>query len=251
MEKNISLNVNLDNENLKLQKEVESHLAELRIISRSNLDVKTGSGFYNYYLDKYNKEDLEKSQIKKCFKGLVSSLHEYIDRLMAICELTKGPIKASRDLKNEEDKLSFILEKIEEIKKSISNNSNLKVPQKLKYFFPSIIDIETINYIQNYFDLRNAIEHKNSIPKKDIILKYKGRPKIIIDNKEITKEQRVEGGQLLEIRILEISKTFKKDEEINISHEEIEDIGFTVSITIVNLFVLAFNKIINSSVKPS
>ncbi len=249
MEKKLSILISLDNDNLKLQKEIEAHLAELRIVLRSNIDVRQGYGFSNYSIDKYTKEDLEKSQVRKCFKGIVSSLHDYMDRLISIYELADNPLRVTRDLKSDEEKINYISEKRDDFLKKVSSDVGFTIPKKLKYLFPEDVKCDIRLYVQNYFDLRHAMEHKKSIPQKDITLKYFSKPKVFIEKTEINKEHKVEAGQQLEVIIVDVSKLFKKDEEIILSTEEIEEIGFTVMIQIVNFFVTSFNEKFNS--KPS
>jgi hypothetical protein len=176
---------------------------------------------------------LKQHEIKKCFKSVMGSLQDYMDKLIATIRLNEEiTINAedSEDFKVIPDiDTKFIAHLF-----NVSRDQHLKTPNKLKIIFNSPKDSEIKEIIKNYFDIRNELEHNKGIAKTDKLLIYKRFGLSNRDGKEININDAVD-GDIINTTFDEIIQ-YDKGGNIIITKEQLEGmIMFVLTFAIMEM----------------
>lgn len=231
MEK-ISISVNFDNHLTHLTNHINAHIAIFRgfleNLSKTDYGNLRGASFINILVTPISKESLADQEAEKCYKSLITTLQDFMDRMLAV-QLTYNKEKIELQINdvNNTSKIHEALLKIEndeflKISKDQTLNSKNKTHKLLG------ANIEAKNYLNEYFLLRNSLEHNKGFAKHDIDLKYK-RLGVFCDDEEITKAGFItKTGQAISTKIFEEKIIFKKGEKIKLNQVVLENIAFTI-----------------------
>jgi hypothetical protein len=234
----INIDIDLSIYESQLRGEIASDLATLQIVFEAITNP-------NYIQSKYvlrqkitiaeialpPTEFLERREINKCFKSIIGSLQDYMDRLISILRL-KSELITLPAITTKEQLNDFLTKKIETHILEVSTDRSLNVPKKLNILLNKPEHQVYKEAIQSYFDLRNGLEHHKGVAKTDRIIRYKRLGLASTAGYEVEKPGPLGVGEGL------VLKTF--DEEINydkggfmlIRKEQLESI-------ILNLLIFA------------
>ncbi|NOU16900.1 MAG: hypothetical protein HOO91_05010 [Bacteroidales bacterium] len=117
-------------------------------------------------------EFLKQRELNKCFKSIISSLQDYMDKLIAIHRLGGEDIIPPSGSKIED--VGILLQsKFAELLLKVSSDLTLNIPKKLEILLVNHKNEEIKVSVQSYFDVRNGLEHHKGIAMKDRLITYK------------------------------------------------------------------------------
>jgi hypothetical protein len=170
---------------------------------------------------------LEKREINKCFKSIIASLQDYMDKLIALIRLTNEPIvpplgASQKDIDN------LLQEKFKSIVMKVSTEVSLNIPKKLDLVLETTANNEIKTALKSYFDLRNGLEHHKGIAKRNHLVKYKRIGLASTTGKEAFSGIPLGPGEGLVIKTFDETITFDEGGSLTISREQLD--GITLGI---------------------
>jgi hypothetical protein len=212
----------------QLQQDLMTDLTALRVVLKSIKDndypnikiYSPDNSFQNWAINPLPEpEVLRVRQITDCFKAVMGSLHDCIDKLVAtirLCELTRNEnvFVADKPL-TLEGVQEFISKKFLEILENISRDQSLKVPEKLEILS---IDDDLKQILQNYFGIRNGFEHHKGISNKDRVTTFKKMSFVADSGKEIREiigPGVLNAGEGISVRFVDEEISFKEGDVMN------------------------------------
>ena len=229
--------INLDPFTGHLQHELMADLTSLRVVLKAIEDetykdvakYAPKSQFVHWTINPLpDPEVLRAREINKCLKAVCSSLQDYMDRLIAVinfCEGSKAsPIPATEDITAEELLSQALLREL----RSVSENNALTANKKIEMLLGNDPMKEVV---QNYYGLRNGLEHHKGIAKKDRLTTFKRMSFVADSGKEIREvigPGLLNEGESLALRIVDEEISFKEGDTITLSYSQLENIIFTI-----------------------
>ena len=166
----------------------------------------------------------ERRHVETCFRAVIGAFITFLDRMIAIQNLSSD-IPFERNL-DSDAALGYVEEYIDRKILEVARDTKLKNPGKLDRFAglqPWSKDAAT-----SFFALRRCLEHHDGIPDQDIKLKWKAL-RIFCNDKEIDGlPYRINAGETLNMRMVEMTKTLPKSQRVQVSEQELRDILTTL-----------------------
>lgn len=117
-------------------------------------------------------EFLERREINKCFKSIVGSLQDYMDKLIAVLRLKSEPITLTLPTTQEQVR-EYMNEKFQKHLLDVSTDRSLTSLKKLGILLDKSEHKVYKESIQSYFEIRNGLEHHKGRAKADRIIRYR------------------------------------------------------------------------------
>ena len=185
----MTLHINLDFYHGRLVAELDSNLVALRTTLRSIEDGSyasaplSNSGVLKMTLSMPDPAVLRKQEIEKCFKAVVGSLQDFMDRLIGILNMSRGKIIIDRSISTDAEFKQFFADIETRFIQEVARDKSLKVPHKLDIL--KVHDPVIRTMVDGYFAARNSIEHHKGLADRDIDLNYRIFT-LLAGDKEIT-----------------------------------------------------------------
>jgi hypothetical protein len=172
---NIDLNIYAD----QLRGEISSDLKTLQIIddavaheNYSTIGYQLRQGSLSSNVSVPPIEYLKLREISKCFKSIIGSLQDYMDKLIAVTRLSTERIVPTASA-NVEDIMALLQEKFATHLINVSADRSLNIPRKLDLLLGAPEKLDIKEAVQSYFDIRNGLEHHKGIAKTARLMKYR------------------------------------------------------------------------------
>jgi hypothetical protein len=114
---------------------------------------------------------LKQRELNKCFKSIIGSLQDFMDKLIAAMRFSEENINLH--IGHSKEELDSIFQKISDLVVNVSTDHSLNIPRKLDIIFSNSKNEEIKVSIQSYFDVRNGLEHHKGIAKIKRLMTYK------------------------------------------------------------------------------
>ncbi len=170
---------------------------------------------------------LKQREINKCFKSIIGSLQDYLDKLIAALDLAMEDIILPVE-SNSIDLNKIIESKYEANLLKVSTDQSLKIPKKLEMLLPSPENEEIKNSLQSFFDVRNWLEHHKGIAKNHRVMTYKRIGIVSISGQEIIPKMKLLAGDGICIKAFTENIYYDKGGNIIISNEQLDWIVFSL-----------------------
>ncbi len=238
----VGFSIDLNPFSAQLQGEIMADLTALRVVLKS-IEDKTfegmsayapGNKFIHWAINPMpDAEFLRAREIGKCLKAVVGSLQDFMDRLLAVIKLCEDTRKTPITVTEPTPVDALLSEHFFVVLKKISEDSSITVPKKIESL---LADDAMAAVIQNYFDLRNGLEHHKGIAKKDRIATFK-RISFIADSgkeiREILGPGILNAGEGLAVRIVDEQISFKEGDAIALDYSQMENIVLTIALHVI------------------
>ena len=190
---NINVTINLSGFESELRQLIACDFRTLELISkqivrnhRANNEFNIKQGITNVIFHFPDKEIQIQREINKCFKSILGSVQDYLDKMLAILKL-KNESLALISVSSQDELNTLVNNKFSECVHNISIDRSLNVPKKINILLDDSDAIEYKETLQSYFDLRNGLEHHKGVAKTDRIVKFKRMALITSGGIEIKK----------------------------------------------------------------
>lgn len=117
-------------------------------------------------------EFLKRREINKCFKSIVGSLQDYMDKLISVLRLKSEGIKLTTPITSDELN-RFLTRQFEKHLLDASTDRSLNIPKKLDLILDKLEHQIYKDSVQSYFNLRNGLEHHKGMAKTDRVIYYR------------------------------------------------------------------------------
>lgn len=247
----MKISPNFDSHITALNIELDSHLAVFRsflenVATTEFSNLRSKQSFVSFPVLPKNTDDLIIQETNKCFKSLIGSLQDFMDRMLAVLYVFGDNLQIIVTQELIDNKITIeqlILNKENEKFKEISQNTRLTTKDKVQILLKD--DQELIDILNGYFSVRNSIEHNKGIAKESIDLVY-NRLIIACDDKEITQSITVEAGQIISSKTVRETLSINEGESIKITEDVLDGILFTlkfyVAQKILNSVIVQINE---------
>lgn len=185
-----------------------------------------------------DKNFLTDHEIKKCFKSVITSFIDLVDRLLSLILLNEEKIRVPKPMSGNETS-DYFLKKMDEKFLETANLRHLSFDEKCKKIG---VNENTMKILRGYMDLRNCFEHKKSIADHNIkYVVHENRLKV--GKKIITKlPLKVEKGSVISLNRLAKENVINSGNNARLTEEEIEDIVYTIVLEVLPSIDKTFRK---------
>ncbi|HEX7412557.1 MAG TPA: hypothetical protein VF411_00835, partial [Bacteroidia bacterium] len=172
-----------------------------------------------------NKERFRQQELNKSYISIIRSFQNFIDKLIAIIDLTTKRILVDRNLNSEQDLNDYLQQMEDKSIQSVSKDRKLNFPKKLDYF-----EIEEITkeILTGYSGLRNNLEHHKDIASKDTIFKSFVLTLYVNDIEVTSLPYNALKGDSLVMKNIVTERLIKQGTTVQISETEIYNIAYTL-----------------------
>lgn len=174
----------------------------------------------------------KRREINKCFKSIISSLQDYMDKLIALLKLKSENITIE-SLQSTDQIDKFIRDKFDSLLLQVSTDRSLNVPKKLDTLLYKIEHQVYKDAIQSYFHLRNGIEHHKGIAKVDRVIHYIRLGLASTAGYEIEKSGPLGENEGLVLRTFNEEITYDKGGHLIITKDQLDSIILTLLIFVI------------------
>lgn len=166
-------------------------------------------------------EFLRQREINKCFKSVMGSLQDYMDKLIAVINMTKEVVELQSGM-TEAGIQDIIGEKYREVLMKVATDGSLRIPSKLDLllFEPSAQDIKTA--ILSFYSIRNGLEHHKGISKKEQELTYRRFGTATTSGQEVTGPGPLPPGEGLILTTFEDTIKIDKGGQLAINRSQLD-----------------------------
>jgi len=226
--------INFNSFVLQLRGDIFSDLTTLQILNDSNANNTYSTknyvlqnGIVNSEVPVVPFDFLKQREINKCFKSIIASLQDYMDKLIASIRLAEEKIIPTLGTTHKE---------IEEILQSkyishlldVSTDRSLNIPCKLETLLGAPENQVLKNSVQSYFDIRNGLEHHKGIAKTERNVTYK---RIIIatsKGQEIIPPMTLESEEGIFLKTVDEVIAYDKGGNLNINQQQLDGIVLNI-----------------------
>ena len=247
MKNNHNITVKIEVYEAILRKEIGSDLTCLDIVlEKLNKDFRNkkhilqqGMSFSEISIP--DTEKMKKREIIKCFKSIMGSFQDFIDKLVAVLKFKDDcniilPYPATLKY------VPVLLErKLQSHIIKVSTNKKLDSRKKINLLFDKSEDEIYKESIKSYFDLRNAFEHHKSIAKEKRVIKYK-RLGIESDGIELNGPKLLTPKNNVTVKTYEENIEYDKGELIDFTEKQIKGIVFSLLIHVIQKLLIKVSK---------
>lgn len=233
----------------QLKAKIQSDITALELILKQekipdvfDADTAIEIGLVNFQFKTPPFEYIEKRELEKCFKSVVSSVQDYMDQLIALKHMfTNFPF----GLLQREIIPAYIDNQYKKELIKISTDSRFNTTRKLEILFGSKSDDENLVFssLQSLFYLRNGLEHHKGIAKVDRQLVYRRIAFVTTKGREVKSIGPLDPGEGLNLTILNEEVKYDEGQNILISKDLLYQI-------IQNLLFISI-AVLESTVKDS
>lgn len=177
-------------------------------------------------------EFLKRREINKCFKSIVGSLQDYMDKLISILRLKSEKINLTEPMSQREINI-FLSEKFERHLMDVSTDISLNVPKKLDILLDKPEQQVHKDSIQSYFNLRNGLEHHKGIAKTDRVVHYKRLGLASTAGYEVEGPGMLGAGEGLVLKTFDEKIAYDKGGSMLLTKEQLDSIVLNLLIFIV------------------
>lgn len=246
----ISIDLNIYSD--QLRGDISSDLTTLQILSNQ---ISNSTYSENYYtlvegmtsciVSVPPLEFLLQREMNKCFKSIIGSVQDFMDKLIAVIKLSEEKIIPPTGLTFQDFEV-ILKSKFAEHLMHVSCDVNLKVPKKLNILLNSKDYPEFHSSLQSFFELRNGLEHHKGVAKKDRILKYKRIALASTTGDEILPPMTLNAGEGLVLKTFDQNISFDEGGQLLITRTQLDG----MILNILNFFIPAMKieaaKLINT-----
>ncbi len=241
---NLNINLNLGVYEAQFRREVAADLAALKILLDPNANQNTfnnhfflSQGIVVSQITVPSKEYFIQREINKCFKSIVASLQDFMDKLIAILNFKTRKINFDFNLQTDQQLkqqlMDYVNQLIEEEIFLVSTDGKFTIPRKLNYLLEKP-EYETLKVsIQSYFDLRNGLEHHKGIAKKDRVISYKRIKAVSMDGIEVEFSNSMEFHENVTVKTFDEFIAYDKGGSLIISVDQLESIVLNILIFVI------------------
>jgi len=239
----VRIGINLDPFTNQLQGEVMADLVALRIVLKAIDDstyesVKEYSSRNHFMVWSINPLPdsgfLRAREITKCLKAVVGSLQDYMDRLIAVMRFLEEAKRQQIVTATPTTAEKMFSERFAKLLSSISKDRSLTAPRKLQMLLGNDSMKEVA---QNYFDLRNGLEHHKGIANKSKVTTFKRMSFVATENgktlREVAAPSILNAGEALAVQIVDEQIAFNEGDAIALNYSQVENIIFTITMHII------------------
>jgi hypothetical protein len=116
-------------------------------------------------------EYLKQREINKCFKSVIGSLQDYLDKLLAVLRLVEEEIIPPQS-STMQDIAILLQSKFTELVLEVSSDRSLNIPKKLSLLLTNPKNQEIKNSVLSFFQVRNGLEHHKGIANSQRTVSY-------------------------------------------------------------------------------
>lgn len=233
------INLDLSIYESQLRAEIASDLTSLQIIydSISHTDYNSRKyilkqGFTISEISVPPIDFLQRREINKCFKSIMGSFQDYMDRLIAILRLKSETITLEPNTSTDEIK-NKLQEIIEKYLLDVSTDRTLNIPRKLRIILDLPEHQVYKDSVQSYFDIRNGLEHHKGIAKVDRVLRYKRLGLASTAGYEVLKPGPLGVGEGLVLKTFDEEISYDKGGELLITKSQLDSIVLNLLIFVI------------------
>ena len=211
----------------KLKRKIQSDLLVLEaLVFSDDIEKKIEQnpsikfGLIDYPLGFLSKEYIQQREVSKCFRAIMTSIHDYLDELISVLELM--------DQKNETITISwkiplspegamdqFFQNKLLEV----ATRKRFPIPEKLNVVLPYPEDTIYRESLESMFAIRNGLEHHKSLASQNRSLKFKWLVLVDSEGNVLEKLGVTKGGVHLTMK--DVALQFDKGNKLSLDKEHL------------------------------
>lgn len=194
-------------------------------------------------------EFLKQREINKCFKAIIGSLQDYMDKLIAVFKFNEEKIippvgSSAKDIE------LLIQTKLASHLLDVSTDHSLNIPRKLEILLGTPENNDVKDSVQSYFNVRNGLEHHKGIAKADRVMTYKRMVLESTSGQEIIPLTPLGGGEGIVLTVKDEDISYDKGGNLLITRQQLDGIVLYLQIQVIPTMQQEAGKIINTN-KPS
>ena len=186
----------------------------------------------------------KKREVNKCFKSVMSSMQDYLDKMISILRLKSDVFEIVPPV-NGEVINRILTERFKKHLMEVSTDRSLNVPKKLNLIFEMPEHQVYKEALQSYFDVRNAFEHHKGIAKVDRVILYKRLGLASTAGYEVKEPGPLGENEGLVLKTFDEKISFDGGGEMLITKEQLEVIILGILIFIIPTVQIAVGEKLN------
>lgn len=188
---------------------------------------------------------LERREINKCFKSVMGSFGDYMDKMIAVLRFKSEPIVLTPPFL-EEHVRDIVNKKLETLLREVSMDNSLNIPKKLDMLLDKLELSDYKKSVQSYFDLRNGLEHHKGIAKTDRIIRYKRIGLASTAGYEVVDLKPLGADEGMVLKFFDEEIAYDKGGDMIITKDQLESIILSILIFVIPVFQNAVAEKLNS-----